>query len=165
MRRVLAVFTVVLATMTMVACSNDDSMPRNNGPTGPTPSFVGLQVTEGDASGTIIANGAVAGGQRNFGSINVGNSSSALTITIANPGIATLTLGLPTSAGTNPGDFVINSTATSQSLLPGETTTFTVTFTPASSGSRTGQIRLTHNVNETASPYLFNVSGMGNSVP
>ena len=109
-----------------------------------------------------IANGSTTTSVSNdtaFPSTVVGSSSSE-TYTITNTGTAGLSVGSPWVSGTNAGDFKVT-TQPGTWVLPGQTTTFTVEFTPTATGSRSATINFYEN--EGGSPstlFTFAVSGV-----
>ncbi|MEM7179912.1 MAG: choice-of-anchor D domain-containing protein [Spirochaetota bacterium] len=87
----------------------------------------------------------VRGGSYDFGSITQSTSSAAITFTIENSGTADLNLtGTPKVRirGANPNDFAIDETATAFSISASGETTFTVTFTPITTGARSATIAI-----------------------
>lgn len=104
-----------------------------------------------------------SGGGYNFGSVNVGSSSAVITFTIQNLGAANLTLSGITKGGSHPGDFTVTQPASSM-VAPGGSTTFTVKFTPAATGTRTAMITIVNNDSDEAS-YLINLNGTGVTAP
>ncbi|PYR68929.1 MAG: hypothetical protein DMF88_07705, partial [Acidobacteria bacterium] len=85
---------------------------------------------------------AVSPTSLNFGSLPAGASSVA-TVTVTNIAAAAVTLTPPfTPAGSNAGDFTIGMPAAS-SLAAGASTTFQVTFTPASAGPKAASVKVT----------------------
>jgi hypothetical protein len=81
------------------------------------------------------------------------------TYTVRNTGYANLT-GLSVSKnGTNAADFTIASLG-SASLAPGNSTTFTVNFTPLSGGNRTAKLAIASN-DPVNTPFLVNLAGYG----
>lgn len=161
MKRILAVSALVFCATFLTACS--DSGPRNNGPTGPTFPFAGLDVRENDTTGASIVNGSAAVGDLDFGTTDVGNPITR-TFAVVNEGTADLTLDTFTVVGTNPGDFTVDTTNTTSPLAPGENTTFQITFNPTTTGTREAQVRFTHNSAAVFSPFLFNLGGVGQNV-
>jgi len=87
-----------------------------------------------------------------FASQALGTSSSPQSVTLNNPGSATLTI----SSITVSGDFSQTNTC-GTSLAAGSSCTISVTFTPTASGSRTGSVTVTDN----ASPATQTVSLSG----
>lgn len=119
-----------------------------------------LRVREQNASGVLILNGEAASGARDFGQQPVPSGpSAALTIHVANPGSAAVTLALPTVSPT--GQFVVDTTGFSTSLAPGAATTFQVRFDPSSLGAKSAEVVLTHNAAGTSAPFRFGVAGEG----
>ena len=158
MKRILAIFALSLCATLLSACA--DSMPRNNGPTGPTPDFAGLEIQEFDANGAQVVNGSQAVGDLAFGTVSMG-STVTRTFNIANNGNVDLSLTSLTIEGTNPGSFTVDTTNTALTVPPGTETQFTLSFSPQAQGALTAQLRVVHSSNSTASPFLANLSGTG----
>ncbi len=84
-----------------------------------------------------------------FGSVDLGSSQSQ-TVTVTNPGDGDLDLGAATVIGTNPGDFSIGSDSCSNATVAtDESCTVQVTFTPATSGSRSATLDIPFNSSPT----------------
>ena len=100
-----------------------------------------------------------------FGSQTSGTSSSATTFTIENIGSATLNLnGSPIIAisGTNASEFSINQSSTSATVAATDSTTFTITFSPTSQGSKTAAISISNDdATGSENPYVINLTGTG----
>jgi hypothetical protein len=77
-------------------------------------------------------------GQLNFTNQTVGATSSALTLTVSNPGIATVTIG----AATISGDFAVSSNGCPSALASGASCSLQVSFTPTVLGPRTGLLTI-----------------------
>jgi hypothetical protein len=98
-----------------------------------------------------------------FGNVNLGASSTARTFTIRNTGSGPLS-GFPVTVdGANAGEFAVSGPAVS-SLLPGSTTTFTITFTPTQPGARSAAIHVGNN-DADEHPFDFTVEGTGVAQP
>ncbi|MCW7473264.1 hypothetical protein CH354_14610 [Leptospira levettii] len=99
-----------------------------------------------------------------FGILWPGLSSTAKTVTITNNGTATLT-GLAVNEFSGNTDQFTTSAAGSTSLTPGQSTTFTVTFSPTTSGSKTAVVRVTstNGNNGSSSSSDITVEGTGKS--
>lgn len=95
-------------------------------------------------------------GNHDFGNQLVGSTSTPETFTIANTGNADLTLGTIALSGTNADQFSITQ-AGSSTITQGNTTTFTVSFSPTSLGSKTATVTIPNNDEE----YTFTVTGTG----
>ena len=98
-----------------------------------------------------------------FGSQTIATAGSPVTFTIENTGTGALNLsGTPKVAisGTNAADFTVNQTATTATVAAGANTTFTVTFSPATTGAKTAQLSIANN-DSNENPYLINLSGTG----
>jgi hypothetical protein len=104
--------------------------------------------------GTPLPNGSTCG----FGSVDVGGSTN-LTFTLRNTGTASLTSLSLTIDGPAASEFTIISNPAS-SLLPGDTTSFVVGFTPATIGVRSATLHLASNV-LVPNPFNLNLTGSG----
>ncbi len=101
------------------------------------------------------------GGSVAFGSVVTGGSSSPIGFTITNPGNADLTSLVITKDGTDHADFTLSAlSATSIPVGPG-TATFTVTFSPTSSGAKTATLHIASNVSGSKNPYDITLTGTG----
>jgi hypothetical protein len=121
-------------------------------------------------SGTgVVGAVTLSPSSKNFGSINVGSSSSPTTFTLTNNNSATATSINPTTTGGNSGDFtIVNSGAGScnaagNSLANGASCTFTVTFSPTATGSRSTTLSVSYSGADGASPRTAALSGTGTS--
>src|SRR5690606_35902709 len=85
----------------------------------------------------------------------VGSTSTPGTFTIANTGNADLTLGTIALSGADAGEFSV--TQASSPVTQGNTTTFTVSFSPTSLGSKTATVTIPNNDED----YTFTVTGTG----
>ncbi|MFY7883904.1 MAG: beta strand repeat-containing protein, partial [Dolichospermum sp.] len=105
-----------------------------------------------------------SGGTYAFGNQISQTSSSAITFTIENTGNGDLTLtGSPLKiaiSGTNAAEFSINETATSSTVASNGTTTFTVTFNPATVASKTALLTIS-NDDTNEGTYTINLTGAG----
>jgi len=106
----------------------------------------------------------------NFGSINVGSSSSPATFTLTNNNSTTATSISPSvPSGADPSDFSITNSgagscsAAGGSLAQGVSCTFTVTFTPGATGSRSATLSVSYSGGDGASPQTAALSGTGTS--
>ena len=94
-----------------------------------------------------------------FGSVSSGVAGTPQVFTITNNGTANLT-GLSISrTGTNAGDFS-NTQPLVTTLIPGASTTFTVTFKPTTAGNRAATISIASN-DATDNPFTFAATGKG----
>jgi hypothetical protein len=110
-------------------------------------------------SSTSLASGS---GSFSLGTVTTGSSSSATTFTIENTGTATLNLtGTPKVAiSGHTSDFSIDQTTTSSTVSASGSTTFTVTFSPTTTGARSAIISIA-NDDSNENPYTFTVTGTG----
>lgn len=98
-----------------------------------------------------------------FGSINEASGSLARNFTIQNTGTATLGSVSVSVIGTNASDFTVT-TIPATSVAAAGNTTFQITFNPSGLGTRNATVRVVSN-DPDENPYLFAVTGYGNSVP
>ncbi|WP_395736406.1 beta strand repeat-containing protein [Prosthecobacter sp.] len=99
-----------------------------------------------------------------FGSVAVaGSASTSKTFTISNTGSTNLNLSSLTIGGTNAADFTLTAAA-STPVIPAGTTTFTVSFNPSFSGTRTATINIGSD-DTTHNPFTFTIQGTGLDTP
>ena len=108
---------------------------------------------------TSLADGAAT---TDFGSV-VGGSNSQRTFTIRNSGTGTLSGLAATIDGTHQAEFTTGALSAT-ALQPGETATFTVTFTPAAEGLRTAALHVARN-DADENPFDVGLSGTGTVPP
>ncbi len=96
-----------------------------------------------------------------FGSLSVGQTSSAQTLTITSNGGQALSLNTIAITGQNAGDFVITGdTCHAPTVLqPGNSCSVLVSFTPSAAGSRTAAVTITSNASPPTESAQLN--GMG----
>ncbi len=94
-----------------------------------------------------------------FGNVYVFSGSATNTFTITNTGGATLNLSGLVIGGTNASDFTVVSNPAA-TVLPGGTTTVSIKFDPAASGTRTATLSINTNVSGK-NPFNFSISGTG----
>ena len=112
---------------------------------------VGLTVTTAPAQPFISLSPA----SETWGSVVVGATAAAKTVTLHNTGTGTLTI-----AGIVPsGDFAVSSTTCASTLAAGKSCLIKVTFTPTQIGSRTGALTVSGNASN--SPQSVSLSGTG----
>lgn len=93
-----------------------------------------------------------------FPSTAVGKTSVAQTVTLSNPGTATLKITGITVTGANPGDFGLSKTCGTK-LSKGASCSISVTFIPASAASLTATVSVADSA--TGSPHTVALSGTG----
>ncbi len=108
--------------------------------------------------GTGLSDGAAT---LTFPTTNVSTSSAATTVTIRNTGTGPLTGLSITKAGANPAEFTVGSLG-STTLAAGASTTFNVSFSPLSGGTRMAELRIASN-DFDENPFDIAVSGTGNA--
>src|SRR6266403_262022 len=91
----------------------------------------------------------------NFGNVQVG-SSGTQTITLSNSGTASIAISAASASGTG---FSIAGLSVPATLNPGQTTSFTTSFAPASASSFTGSVSITSDA--PGSPLTIPLSGTG----
>lgn len=93
----------------------------------------------------------------NFGNVSIsGGASQTQTVTLTNSGNSSVSISQIAASGTG---FSLSAIALPVTLAAGQSTSFSVTFTPAVSGSVTGSIAVTSNA--TNSPLSISLSGTG----
>ena len=92
-------------------------------------------------SGTGVTQGTLTGNPTSlaFGSVQVGNSSS-LSETLANAGGSSLTISAATASGSG---FSLSGLSLPLTLTAGQSTSFTVLFSPLASGAASGSVSIT----------------------
>ncbi|MBU0678879.1 MAG: choice-of-anchor D domain-containing protein, partial [Verrucomicrobia bacterium] len=133
-------------------------------------SYVAIDVNpDMDILGTnksVIADGDATPDQSNganFKLVYIGNNRDhVFTITNNTPGIALQLTGNPlvSTSGTHAADFHVISVPSDTNLLYGESTTFTVRFSPNAAGERTATIIVSNNTTDV-NPYDFAIIGTG----
>lgn len=98
-------------------------------------------------------------GNFSVGSQISGTISTPITFTVENTGQANLTVGALTITGANASEFTITQSVNS-TVVGGAFTTFTVTFSPTSTGAKTAQLSLVNN-DSNENPYKINLTGTG----
>jgi hypothetical protein len=99
------------------------------------------------------------GGHTWMGQSVVGVPASTVTFTVKNTGTQPLTLSEVTVEGTDAGDFGVTQPDVT-SVLPQESTTFTVTFTPSAADERLATLNIVSN-DTPNSPFIINLTGNG----
>jgi hypothetical protein len=106
-------------------------------------------------SGSGTFNLGVTPGSLSFAKQAQGTTSAPKTVTLTNANGTAITLGGITS----PSEFPIQSSTCGASLAPGSTCSFTVAFTPAAAGTRTGQATIADDA--TGNPHKVSLTGTG----
>ena len=96
----------------------------------------------------------------NFGSVNLGTTSSAQVVSVTNESSNSVSITSVTLTGNNSSDFAKTNNCGS-TLGAGATCTISLSFTPGGSGSRTATLNI--NDNGGASPQTVALSGTGNA--
>jgi len=126
-----------------------------------------LEVREGGTGGTPITNNQAVGGLRDFGQVTMGVQSSPLTIALTNNGGTSCTFGAFVKGGTNPNDFYVQAGSMANPLASGGTTTFTLQFFVATTGTpgiKTATITIPHNAGGVAGQnFVINLRGEATS--
>jgi hypothetical protein len=107
-------------------------------------------------TGTDLLDGTAS---RDFGSAGVGAANN-LTFTITNSGNANLTgLGI-TIDGADAAQFTVTASPATPVIAPGGSTTFTVRFTPISTGVKNAALHIANN-DTNENPFGINLTGTG----
>lgn len=96
----------------------------------------------------------------NFGNVTLGTTSSAMTVTLQNVGSTSLSITKVSITGTNYTEFAETNTC-GASVGAGASCTFSVTFTPGGTGTRTASLSVYDNGG--TSPQSVSLSGTGQS--
>jgi hypothetical protein len=121
----------------------------------PTP-----QLVVSDSTG-VFTSGSAAGGDRDFGQLDVSSMPSAwATITVSNPGTADLQLGTPVLTGADAAHFVLDVSAFATPVTPGSSTSFGVAFDSATLGARLASVEFSNNL---GADFTFEVAGTATS--
>jgi len=97
-----------------------------------------------------------------FGNQDIGSASTSVTFTIENTGTGVLNLTSSPKvivSGANANEFIVNQIA-STTVASGATTTFSVTFSPSTTSSKTAQLSIANNDSDE-NPYIINLTGTG----
>jgi hypothetical protein len=98
---------------------------------------------------------------KNFGSVNVGSSSSAQTFTVSNDGTDDLDVGTITITGSGASHFAIqNDLASGQTIAPTGSLTLEVVFSPTSTGTKTANLSIPSN-DPDEDPLTASLQGTG----
>ena len=108
------------------------------GDVGTTPAVVSLAGTVSASSQPQLS---VSAGSLSFGSVTVGSNGTA-NLVLTNVGSADLTISMITMSGA---EFGISGITTPKTISTGQTVPVTVTFSPTSAGSASGNIAITSN--------------------
>jgi Abnormal spindle-like microcephaly-assoc'd, ASPM-SPD-2-Hydin len=125
-----------------------------------SPSSVSLSGTGASAPTPAVS---LSSGTIALGSVQVGATSAAQSVTLTNTGTAALTISGITLGGTNAGDFARTGTCAAGSVAAGASCTLTATFTPTAAGARAASISVASNAPN--SPHAVNLSGTGTAAP
>ncbi len=107
---------------------------------------------------TALTDGA---GSVDFGNVKLGDSSTAKTFTITNPGTLSLASLVLTKNGTNAGDFTVSSLSGTSIPAGSGSVTFTVTFTPGGVGARSAAVHIASNLLGAKNPFDIALIGTG----
>ncbi|MBX7223810.1 MAG: choice-of-anchor D domain-containing protein [Blastocatellia bacterium] len=113
-------------------------------------------------TGQQISTNPAAGSTINFGSVQVGNTSTAQNVVISNTGSANLTVNLSLS-----GDYIFDTgfNSATQTIAPNGALTVPIRFRPVTTGTRTGALQIGHDAQNTTSPIVINLTGTGTAPP
>jgi large repetitive protein len=104
----------------------------------------------------------VAPSQLSFGTVNVGVTSPAQTVTLTNTGATTVTIsGYPIS-GANAGDFHVSGSTTPFNIASGASAQLSVTFGPTAIGARSATLTIN---SPNVGPQSVSLSGTGQAAP
>lgn len=95
----------------------------------------------------------------NFGTVKVGNSSTAQTLTVTNVGTTAVKISQVSKGGADPQDFLVNSDTCLGTLAGGASCAVTLTFKPTATGLRTATLEFFDKGG--GSPQMVPLSGTG----
>jgi uncharacterized delta-60 repeat protein len=99
------------------------------------------------------------GGSFAFGATIPGLAVTPVTFTITNPGAADLSSLAAVKSGGDAADFIVGNLSTTSIPVGAGTATFTVTFSPNTTGIKTATIQISSNVAGTKNPFDINLTG------
>lgn len=141
-----------------IASSDNDENPFDIALTGTgLPVGPGPEILVQQASGTSVTDGS---GNIDFGTASSGTGGSDQIFTVTNIGTADLIISGVTISGGNVADFTVDSSGMDSSVTSGESTTFTVTFSPSATGLRTTTLHIGSN-DTNENPFDINLKGTG----
>ena len=109
-------------------------------------------------AGTGVTQVTVSPSALMFGSVSVGSTTAAMTVTVTNNQSVTLNISTITLGGVEPADFLKSTTCTA-TLAPFSNCTVSVKFKPTATGSRTATLSITDNPD--SGPHSVGLSGTG----
>ena len=112
----------------------------------------GVSIVDGDSSPSTSD-------WTNFGDAEINFGIITKTFTVYNTGLSDLTLGAITIGGTHATNFTYTSPLLS-TVPPGGSTTFTITFNPSATGTRSATFSIATN-DSNENPYNFSIQGTG----
>jgi hypothetical protein len=98
----------------------------------------------------------------NFGTVSVGKSGAAKTITISNLSTAALSTSPLQVIGADPQDFVLSANSCGSSLAGNSSCSVTVTYTPTTGGSRSGSLSIVDG--DPTSPQSVSFTGSADAI-
>lgn len=123
-----------------------------------------IRVYKGSGTVTSVPDSST----ENLGSVKITESGSARVFTIQNNGEQILNLTstpIIAKTGAEAAQFTVDQSGTDNALDPGETTEFTVTFSPSgSTGTKSAQLQIASNDPNTPT-FILNLSGTANPAP
>ena len=122
--------------------------------------FADPEIAVEQPAGTNLTDGSAS---IDCGSVNLGSTSAAFTVTVKNIGADDLTGLAVTKTGTNAGEFTVSAPGAT-TVVPNSSTTFTVSFTPAAAGPRTAAIHIASNDTDE-NQFDIVLAGQGNRAP
>jgi len=113
------------------------------------------------ASVKSIEAATVSPASETWAAVAIGSKGGQKTVTLTNPGTATINISSITFSGANPGDFAIFSKTCSTTLAAGASCTVNVVIGPTASGTRTATLNFSDS--DSNSPQSVALSGLGTS--
>src|SRR5215468_84181 len=139
----------VTFTPTLIGVRNGTLTFNDNAPTNP-------QTVALTGTGTQISISPVS---LNFGTVAVGTTTAAKSVTVTNVGTTPVTFTSISIAGTNPGDYQISANTCGTSLAARGSCTVSVRFKPTAAATRNATLRVADNGG--GSPQTASLNGVG----
>jgi hypothetical protein len=112
----------------------------------------------GGSSGPPVPGISLSASSLTFNSQNMGSTSAAQSVTVSNPGSASLNISSIVIKGTNASDFSEKNNC-GNGVAAGSSCAVSVTFSPSATGSRSASLAVSDNA--TGSPQMVSLSGTG----
>ncbi len=120
------------------------------------PKALGPEIVVEQPKGSSLTDGTT---KKSFGTVEKGASSTAKTFVIKNIGSAKLTGMAISKSGSDKDEFVVTALE-KDSLAPGSSTKFKITFKPSAVGTRKATVKISSN-DSNENPFDYSLTGLG----